>query len=106
MAMSEPSYPVVIGGGGPVGLVAALELARYGIRSLLLERHEGTTWHPKARNLNTRTMEIARGWGRVVHDALAAVNLPRAWTSQIIYTRTLSGDELGQIGRASCRERG
>ena len=76
--MSEACYPVVIAGGGPVGLVAALELARYGIRSLLLERHESTTWHPKARNLNTRTMEIARGWGRVVHDALAAVNLPRA----------------------------
>src|SRR5437867_10109330 len=97
MAMSEPSYPVVIGGGGPVGLVAALELARYGIRSLLLERHEGTTWHPKARNLNTRTMEISRGWGRVVHDALAAVNLPRAWTSQIIYTRTLADAELGRM---------
>jgi putative polyketide hydroxylase len=100
MAMREDSYPVVIAGGGPVGLVAALELARYGIRSLLVERHEGTTWHPKARNLNTRTMEIARGWGRVVHDALAAVNLPRAWTSQIIYTRTLAGDELGRMPTA------
>jgi len=88
---------VVIVGGGPVGLVAALELARYGIRSLLVERHEGTTWHPKARNLNTRTMEIARGWGSAVHDALVAVNLPRAWTSQIIYTRTLAGDELGRM---------
>src|SRR5437773_671435 len=92
--------PVVIVGGGPVGLVAALELARYGIRSLLVERHESTTWHPKARNLNTRTMEIARGWGRVVHDSLAAVNLPRAWTSQIIYTRTLAGDELGRMPTA------
>src|SRR4029453_5525590 len=65
--MSEDSYPVVIAGGGPVGLVSALELARYGIRSLLVERHDGTTWHPKARNLNTRTMEISRGWGRAVH---------------------------------------
>ena len=88
---------VVIVGGGPVGLVAALELARYRIRSLLVERHESTTWHPKARNLNTRTMEIARGWGSAVHDGLVAVNLPRAWTSQIIYTRTLAGDELGRM---------
>jgi putative polyketide hydroxylase len=95
--VSEDSYPVVIAGGGPVGLVSALELARYGIRSLLVERHESTTWHPKARNLNTRTMEIARGWGRAVHDALAAVNLPRAWTTQIIYTRTLAGEELGRM---------
>jgi putative polyketide hydroxylase len=92
--------PVAIVGGGPVGLVAALELARYGIRSLLVERHEGTTWHPKARNLNTRTMEIARGWGAAVHDALVSINLPRAWTSQIIYTRTLAGEELGRMPTA------
>src|SRR5262245_9038895 len=98
--VSEDLYPVVIAGGGPIGLVSALELARYGIRSLLLERHESTTWHPKARNLNTRTMEIARGWGRAVHDALAAVNLPRAWTTQIIYTRTLARDELGRMPTA------
>jgi 2-polyprenyl-6-methoxyphenol hydroxylase-like FAD-dependent oxidoreductase len=92
--------PVAIVGGGPVGLVAALELARYGIRSLLVERHEGTTWHPKARNLNTRTMEISRGWGAAVHDALVGINLPRAWTSQIIYTRTLAGEELGRMPTA------
>lgn len=91
------SVPVIIVGGGPVGLASALELARYGVRSLLVERHESTTWHPKARNLNTRTMEIARGWGAAVHDGLVAVNLPRAWTSQIIYTRTLAGDELGRM---------
>jgi len=92
--------PVAIVGGGPVGLVAALELARYGIRSLLVERHESTTWHPKARNLNTRTMEISRGWGDAVHDALVDINLPRAWTSQIIYTRTLASEELGRMPTA------
>lgn len=89
--------PVVIVGGGPVGLATALELARHGVRSLLLERHGSTTWHPKARNLNTRTMEIARGWGSRVHDALVAVNLPPAWTTRIIYARTLAGEELGRM---------
>ena len=91
------TVPIVIVGGGPVGLAAALEFARYGVRSLLLERHHSTTWHPKARNLNTRTMEIARGWGRAVHDELTAVNLPPGWTSQIIYARTLAGEELGRM---------
>ena len=91
------TVPILIVGGGPVGLAAALELARHGVRSLLLERHNSTTWHPKARNLNTRTMEIARGWGRAVHDELTAVNLPPGWTSQIIYARTLAGEELGRM---------
>ncbi|MGY4935275.1 FAD-dependent monooxygenase, partial [Streptomyces sp. 900116325] len=31
--------PVVIIGGGPVGVTAALLLARHGVPSLILERH-------------------------------------------------------------------
>ena len=89
--------PVVIVGGGPVGLATALELSRHGVGTLLVERHDRTTWHPKARNLNTRTMEIARGWEATVHDELVSVNLPPGWTGQIIYTRTLAGEELGRI---------
>ena len=89
--------PVVVAGGGPVGLVTGLELARHGVASLVLERSSSTTWHPKARNLNTRTLEIARGWGERVHRELVAVNLPEGWTDRVIYTRTLAGEELGRM---------
>ncbi len=48
--------PVLIVGGGPVGLTASLLLSRLGIKSLLVERHPGTAIHPKARGINARTM--------------------------------------------------
>ena len=86
---------VIIVGGGPVGLVAALECAYFGVPALLVERHSGTTKHPKARNLNTRTMEIMRRLG--LASALANVGLPQAWTRQIVYTESLAGAELGRM---------
>ena len=39
--------PVLIAGGGPVGMTLALELARHEIRSILVERNDTTTQHPK-----------------------------------------------------------
>lgn len=91
---------VLIVGGGPVGLATALELARHGVWALLVERHDTTTRHPKTRNLNTRTMEIVHGWGPTVYDEIVGVNLPPGWTEQIVYTRTLAGEELGRMPTA------
>lgn len=55
--------PVLIVGGGPTGLTAAVELARFGVPSLLIERHPGTSIYPRAIGVNTRSMEILRGFG-------------------------------------------
>jgi hypothetical protein len=41
--------PVIIVGGGPVGLAAALELARFNVHSVVVEQHDSTSWHPKTR---------------------------------------------------------
>ena len=88
---------VIIVGAGPVGLGAALELARFGVRSVLLEKHESTSWHPKTRNFNTRTMEIARGWGAPVYKRLRSIDTPPGWKSPIRFLRTATGEQLGVI---------
>lgn len=54
---------VLIVGGGIVGLTASLLFAQYGVRSLLVERHTGTSIHPRARGVNARSMEIYRSLG-------------------------------------------
>ncbi|MGH6903278.1 MAG: FAD-dependent monooxygenase [Geminicoccaceae bacterium] len=40
--------PVLIVGGGPVGFACSLMLTRFGVRSLLVERHPSTSQYPKA----------------------------------------------------------
>src|SRR4029453_11268506 len=88
---------VIIVGAGPVGLGAALELARCGVRSVLIERHGTTSWHPKTRNFNTRTMEIARGGGAAVYKRLRSTDPPPGWKSPIRFLRTATGKQLGVI---------
>jgi 2,4-dichlorophenol 6-monooxygenase len=56
-------YPVVVVGGGPVGLTTSILLSRLGIRHALVERHPGTSVHPKAVGLNQRSVEILRAAG-------------------------------------------
>src|SRR5262245_38893021 len=96
MTSSETPRVLVLG-AGPVGLGAALELARFGVRSVLVEKHDSTSWHPKTRNFNTRTMEIARGWGPSVYKRLRGIDAPDGWKSPIRILRTATGEELGTI---------
>ena len=94
--MSTGSAVIVLG-AGPVGLGAALELARFGVRTVLVEKHDGTSWHPKTRNLNTRTMEIARGWGATVYKRLRSIDAPDGWKSPIRFLRSATGEQFGLI---------
>jgi 2-polyprenyl-6-methoxyphenol hydroxylase-like FAD-dependent oxidoreductase len=84
--------PVLIAGGGPVGLTASILLSRAGIRSLLVERHPGTAVHPKARAINARSMEIYRQCG--VEAGIRAAGLAPEQAGLVVWTRTLAGEEI------------
>jgi 2-polyprenyl-6-methoxyphenol hydroxylase-like FAD-dependent oxidoreductase len=71
--------PVLIAGGGIVGLSASLFLSRHGVRSLLVERHPGTSIHPRARGVNARTMELYRELGIDDRVREAGAALAPAW---------------------------
>ena len=86
--------PVLVVGAGPVGLSAAILLARLGISSLVVERHPSTTDHPKARGFFTRTMEILRPWG--VESRIRADALPSG-AFRFIWVESLAGREIGRV---------
>lgn len=67
---------VVIAGAGPAGLSLALGLARYGIRSTLIERKHELDVHSRAIVLWPRTLEILRQWK--VLDPFFAAASPRS----------------------------
>jgi len=73
--MADHEVPVLIVGAGPVGLSAAIALSRFDVECLLVEKHPGTSTHPKARGINVRTMEIMRNW--YLENAIRRHELPR-----------------------------
>ena len=63
--------PVLICGGGPVGLTLAVALSRQGVQSILVNERTETTTHPKLDVVNCRSMEIFRqlGLAEKIRDA-------------------------------------
>lgn len=101
--MSKVQVPVLIVGGGPVGLTASLLLSRHGVRSLLVERHPGTSVHPKARGLNVRTLELFRVWGLEASVRAAAHELDRA--VDVVWAATLVSPETKRVPYGGAGER-
>lgn len=86
--------PVLIAGGGPVGMTVALTLASFGVRSLLVERHPTTTRHPKMDITNGRSMELFRRLG--VADKLRAVAVPEQNNFDISWITSLAREAGGR----------
>ena len=58
--MNPVETEVLIVGGGPVGMMMALLLAKGGVRSIVVERRDGLHQMPQAHVISARSMEICR----------------------------------------------
>jgi 2-polyprenyl-6-methoxyphenol hydroxylase-like FAD-dependent oxidoreductase len=85
---------VLIAGGGPVGLVLAIELGQRGISCLLVEQTDGAVHVPKATQLSTRTMEFCRRWG--IADEAKRLGWPADQQGDFIYLTSMVGYELAR----------
>lgn len=85
----DSELPVLIVGGGPAGLTAALELARRGVRGLLVERRDFSAHFPRAHLLNVRTMETFADIG--VAEAIYAEAPPDDQWHRVAWYTSLAG---------------
>lgn len=95
--------PVLIVGGGPAGLMTALLLARYGVESLLVEKHETVSALPRARGVHARAVEILRCCGVEAEMRLRELPItPGAeWRTDLVHPAfremSLNGPELEPV---------
>jgi 2-polyprenyl-6-methoxyphenol hydroxylase-like FAD-dependent oxidoreductase len=86
--------PVLIVGGGPVGLALAGELGWRGVACTLIEKSDGSIEQPKMDLVGIRTMEFARRWG--ILDWVRDAPYPLDYPQDYIYVTGLNGYELAR----------
>ena len=91
----EQQLPVLIAGGGPVGLVLALELEHRGIDAILVERNAHTTRHPKMDVTNGRSMEHFRRLG--IADEIRSHGVPSDHPMTVVWCTRVGEWELARF---------
>lgn len=89
------SIPVLIVGGGLVGLSMSLFLAKAGISALLVERHPSTAIHPRAMGMTPRTMEFFRNVGIV--EAIRRIEPSFSTDNNVLLVESLVGQEFDRL---------
>ena len=88
--------PILIVGGGPIGLTLALDLAWRGIDVVVAERRaNGAATSVKCNHVSARSMEIYRRLGVV--DKIRSAGLPPGYPNDCSYRTTTTGIELARI---------
>ena len=93
---------VLIAGGGPCGLMLAIELGRRGVRAVLVDPKPGTAFNPQANATQARTMEHFRRLGFA--DEIRALGLPGDYPTDIAYFTRYTAHELGRVRLPSSAE--
>ncbi|HYO30365.1 MAG TPA: FAD-dependent monooxygenase, partial [Thermomicrobiales bacterium] len=88
----DETVPVLVVGGGLVGLSTALFLAAHGVPPLLVEKHPDLLIHPRARGFSPRTVELFRevGLGPAIRHAGYADPDRFRWVA--VRAETLAGE--------------
>ena len=87
--------PVLIAGGGPIGLALAGDLGRRGVATLLVEERENKLNPAKMLEVSVRTMEFCRQLGVV--ENVRNWGFPHDWPLDSIFVTDLQGYELGRV---------
>ena len=87
--------PVLIVGGGPVGMNLALNLDALGVPCTVVNTEPRTRWHPKGSTQNTRTMEHYRRLG--LARKIRALGLPPEYPTDVGYFTRLNGWEISRV---------
>lgn len=94
--------PVLIAGGGPVGLSLACDLRWREIDAMIVEMNESTTRYPKMDVTNSRTMEHYRRIG--LSKKIRAKAVPGHHSMSCRWTTDLAGWQLGVKENESAQE--
>lgn len=91
----QVSTDVLIIGGGPAGMLSAIYLDLLGISSIVLERRDEISQHPKAHELSARSIEILCQLGFSLEELKEEASSYRD-ASRILFGHTINF-ELGEI---------
>ncbi|SIT47344.1 2-polyprenyl-6-methoxyphenol hydroxylase (fragment) [Paraburkholderia piptadeniae] len=102
ISIPTPSAPVVIVGGGPVGLALACDLGRRKVPVLLLEQREDCTESAKVVVVGVRTMEFCRQLA--LAEEIHNWGFPHDHGLDSVFVTSLDGYELGRVKTPRLRE--